>query len=26
MGMVTPLGCGVEPTWKRLIAGESLET
>jgi len=23
MGMVTPLGCGVEPTWKRLIAGES---
>jgi 3-oxoacyl-[acyl-carrier-protein] synthase II len=21
--MVTPLGCGVEPTWKRLIAGES---
>ena len=22
-GMVTPLGCGVEPTWKRLIAGES---
>lgn len=23
MGVVTPLGCGVEPTWKRLIAGES---
>jgi 3-oxoacyl-[acyl-carrier-protein] synthase II len=23
MGMVTPLGCGVEPTWQRLIAGES---
>src|SRR3974390_2007705 len=23
MGMVTPLGCGVEPTWKRLIAGKS---
>jgi 3-oxoacyl-[acyl-carrier-protein] synthase II len=23
MGMVTPLGSGVEPTWKRLIAGES---
>jgi 3-oxoacyl-[acyl-carrier-protein] synthase II len=23
MGMVTPLGCGVESTWKRLIAGES---
>src|SRR3954451_25237669 len=23
MGMVTPLGCGVETTWKRLIAGES---
>ncbi len=21
--MVTPLGCGVEPTWRRLIAGES---
>ena len=21
--MVTPLGCGVEPTWQRLIAGES---
>jgi len=21
--MVSPLGCGVEPTWKRLIAGES---
>ncbi len=23
LGMVTPLGCGVETTWKRLIAGES---
>ncbi len=23
LGMVTPLGCGVEATWKRLIAGES---
>ena len=23
MGMVTPLGCGVETNWKRLIAGES---
>lgn len=23
MGMVTPLGCGVEETWKRLIAGQS---
>jgi 3-oxoacyl-[acyl-carrier-protein] synthase II len=23
MGMLTPLGCGVEPTWARLIAGES---
>src|ERR1700710_1470692 len=23
MGMVTPLGCGVETTWSRLIAGES---
>ena len=23
LGMVTPLGCGVEPTWQRLIAGES---
>jgi 3-oxoacyl-[acyl-carrier-protein] synthase II len=23
IGMVTPLACGVEPTWQRLIAGES---
>ncbi|WP_439499024.1 beta-ketoacyl-ACP synthase II [Bosea sp. (in: a-proteobacteria)] len=23
LGMVTPLGCGVEPTWSRLIAGAS---
>ncbi|HEX5509909.1 MAG TPA: beta-ketoacyl-ACP synthase II [Pseudolabrys sp.] len=23
MGMVTPLGCGVESTWQRLIKGES---
>jgi len=23
MGMLTPLGCGVEQTWKRLIKGES---
>jgi 3-oxoacyl-[acyl-carrier-protein] synthase II len=23
MGMVTPLGCGVEATWSRLISGES---
>src|ERR1044072_4139866 len=23
LGMVTPLGCGVEQTWKRLVAGES---
>ena len=23
LGMVSPLGCGVDTTWKRLIAGES---
>ncbi len=23
MGLLTPLGCGVEPTWARLIKGES---
>ena len=23
MGMLTPLGCGVEPTWTRLLKGES---
>ena len=23
MGMLTPLGCGVEPTWSRLVKGES---
>src|SRR5260370_18153035 len=23
LGMVTPLACGVEPTWRRLVAGES---
>src|SRR5919201_1874900 len=23
MGALTPLGCGVEPTWQRLIKGES---
>jgi len=23
MGMVTPLGCGVEPTWRNLVAGKS---
>ena len=23
LGMLTPLGCGVEPTWRRIVAGES---
>ena len=23
LGMLTPLGCGVEPTWTRLLKGES---
>ena len=23
LGILTPLGCGVEATWKRLLAGES---
>ena len=23
LGMLTPLGCGIEATWKRLLAGES---
>ena len=23
LGMVTPLGCGVEATWSRILAGES---
>lgn len=23
LGMVTPLACGVEKTWERLIAGQS---
>ena len=23
LGMVTPLGCGVEATWRRLLAAES---
>ena len=23
LGMVTPLACGVEATWRRLVAGES---
>ena len=24
MGIVSPLGCGLEETWRRLVAGESL--
>ena len=23
LGMVTPMACGVEPTWRRLLAGDS---
>ena len=23
LGLLTPLGCGVEPTWSRLIKGDS---
>src|SRR6201985_3772843 len=23
LGMVSPLGCGVEPTWKRILSGAS---
>ncbi len=23
LGMVTPLGCGVEPTWSRVLEGQS---
>ena len=23
LGMVTPLGCGIEPTWQRILAGQS---
>src|SRR3974390_2933782 len=23
LGLVTPLACGVEPTWRRLLAGDS---
>src|ERR1700749_655105 len=23
LGMVSPLGCGVEPTWKRILNGDS---
>ena len=23
LGMVTPLACGVEPTWQRLVSGQS---
>ena len=25
MGMLTPLGCGVEPTWQRLLKGERVD-